>query len=182
MVGPVQRMLMHYIWSFNHPSPWWLGQKARKNLQNQGSFNHPIPCGLGRVFIFLIVLVSFQSSQPIWVESCISFISRTNSVLQSSQPAGIGSFSKNTSKSHSMFQSSQPAGVGSYISRCKITLTVVSIIPTRGGWVVFYNLSLSVNIEFQSSKPAGVGRWYYILCTAVYLRFNHPNPRGLGQQ
>ena len=171
---------MWLLFGFNHPSPRGLGREFSVRGLERILFQSSQPAGAGSWLLapqffrpsvsiiptlagwvvssfFSVVLVSFQSSQPIWVESCISFISCTNSVLQSSQPAGIGSFSKNTSKSHSMFQSSQPARVGSEM------------------WPLY-----PIIHKFQSSKPAGVCRLYYIIFTAVYLRFNHPNPRGLG--
>ena len=102
-------------------------------------FNHPACKGLGhgKKKYGLMDVILFQSSQPIWVESCISFISRTNSVLQSSQPAGVGSCMATLVCYLYGFQSSQPAGVGSLITLLLQQSFQCFNHLARDGWVVF---------------------------------------------
>ena len=55
------------------------------------------------------------------------------------------------------FQSSQPARVGSGYRIMRVHGSMVSIIPTREGWVIMEGVQMLNIEEFQSSQPARAG-------------------------
>ena len=132
------RLGLWAILCFNHPSPWGLGRVWLWRLRGWiFGFNHPNPRGLGLIVYFIswvCLIVSIIPTCEGWVKDDYTACEKFGSFNHPNQ-RWLGQRIEGGLPYRYKFQSSQPARVGSWICIMYLVWCVVSIIPTREGWV-----------------------------------------------